>query len=106
MQSIDVQKDSFKAHLFKEKNFEVCKEDRGFHVGDLVKLREVNLDETTTGRSIVAVITYISDTKQKNGNVVINTSNIGLGDVDTSLSVKEWLCLLDNHMGKLYEWKD
>ncbi|WPC19449.1 DUF3850 domain-containing protein [Pediococcus inopinatus] len=66
----------FAAQLIGTKNFEIRKNDRDYKVGDYVCLSEWDKDEEEyTGRSILTVITYITDYKQRDGYVVFGKNN-------------------------------
>lgn len=64
----------FRAQLIGLKNFEIRKDDheKSFDVGDVIRLGEWK-DSKYTGRSVVRVITYITNYEQKPGYVVLGT---------------------------------
>lgn len=54
------------------KTFEIRKNDRGFKVGDRLRLREYNpAGDSYSGTSVYADITYITDYAQQPGYVVM-----------------------------------
>lgn len=56
-----------------KKNFEIRFNDRQFHVGDYIRLKEYNPDtKHYTGRSVDGLITYITKFNQKKGYVVFS----------------------------------
>ena len=59
----------FQAVSIGDKTFKKRKNDRDFHVGDYLILKEWN--DGYTGREITAEITYITDYEQKDGYVVM-----------------------------------
>lgn len=62
----------FKAVWDSKKKFEIRRNDRHFHVGDGLLLREITpLSEQYTGREIRATVEYITDFGQKKGFVVL-----------------------------------
>lgn len=60
----------FAAVVEGRKTFEIRKNDRGFHEGDLVVLREWT-GKKFTGQAVSKQITYITDFEQKPGFVVM-----------------------------------
>lgn len=63
----------FQAIWDRKKTFEIRKDDRGFEVGDVVRLRETISTEGDvgyTGRTIFATISYLTSYEQKPGYVV------------------------------------
>ena len=52
-----------------KKNFEIRINDRDYKVGDIVKLREYNMDHYT-GREVTRKITYITNFMQQNNYIV------------------------------------
>lgn len=60
----------FAAVLSGRKTFEIRKNDRRFHEGDLIVLREWNGKEFT-GKVVSKKITYITNYEQKDGFVVM-----------------------------------
>jgi len=59
------------------KTFEIRKNDRNFQVGDEVKLREYVVEhDTYTGRSIIGVVTYLTDYQQQPGYVVFSLQDL------------------------------
>ncbi|MGA5592387.1 ASCH/PUA domain-containing protein [Enterococcus mundtii] len=59
----------FQAVSIGDKTFEIRKNDRDFKVGDNIALSEYE-DGQYTGRSILVVITYITDYEQKDDYIV------------------------------------
>ena len=75
----------FEEVLKGNKNFEIRKNDRDFHKGDTLVLRELkNSDEEYTGRQIVADVTFITTYGQAPGFVVmgIKVTNLDAGETD------------------------
>lgn len=62
-----------------KKTFEIRKDDRGFEVGDVVRLRETTTTEDNpgyTGRTIFAVVSYLTTYEQQPGYVVFSLSQM------------------------------
>lgn len=71
----------FKKVITGEKPFEIRKNDRGFQVGDVLLLREIEpthsgTNEPYTGRKKAVEVTYMTDYAQKDGYVVMGISLI------------------------------
>lgn len=49
----------FRPLLDRKKNFEIRKNDRGFRVGDWLKLREIYENGRYSGREVLREITYV-----------------------------------------------
>ena len=65
-----------------KKTFEIRKNDRDFHVGDKLLLREYDHGKKEyTGNQLTATITYITDFAQKDGYAVL-----GLNDISEQIS--------------------
>lgn len=65
----------FEAVKSVRKRFEIRKNDRDYTVGDLLYLREWNVDGFT-GYSYKAEVTYITDYEQKDGYVVMGIEGL------------------------------
>lgn len=69
---LKIQPKYFNAVLMGTKNFEIRKNDRDYHVGDRLWLRE-QTDGKFTGRKLTVYVTYITDYQQRDGYVVLGT---------------------------------
>lgn len=59
------------------KTFEIRKNDRNFHLGDKLILREYDRHKQNyTGRQLTAKVTYITDFAQRDGYVVLALRHI------------------------------
>lgn len=68
----------FQACWVGDKSFEIRLNDRDFKERDEITLEEYNpTDEDYTGRSIDAVIMYLTNFEQKDGYVVFNFRELG-----------------------------
>lgn len=81
---LKIRSEYFAAVCKRKKTFEVRKNDRPYHVGDLVGLNEVDFRNGTryTGRAIVARITYILNGYPellKDGTVILGIEVVGPG---------------------------
>lgn len=64
----------FQMQLESKKNFEIRKNDRNYHVGDLLILKEYDpRTRRLSGRYMIVEITYITNYMQKDGYVVLGT---------------------------------
>lgn len=64
----------FQMQLESKKNFEIRKNDRNYHVGDLLILKEYDPEtKRFSGRYMGVKVTYITDYKQRDGYVVLGT---------------------------------
>ncbi|WP_348922155.1 DUF3850 domain-containing protein [Enterococcus rotai] len=70
----------FEASLEGIKPFEIRKNDRGYEVGDFVRLREFDGGKLT-GREIVGEITYLTDYEQKEDYIVFGYERVALVNV-------------------------
>jgi len=76
--SLKIIKEYFILILSGKKTFEIRKDDRGYEVGDLLRLNEWLYEKKTyTGRHTLKQVLYISDYAQRDGYVVMS-----LGDVE------------------------
>jgi hypothetical protein len=67
---IKIDIEHFGAIIGGRKTFEISKNDRGYKVADVVRMRELNAQGILTGRSAIVQITYITDYVQREGYVV------------------------------------
>lgn len=65
----------FEQQILGLKNFEIRKNDRGYQIGQYLKLREWT-GKRYTGRTCLVVITSITDFKQQKGYVVLGTKSL------------------------------
>lgn len=62
------------------KRFEIRKDDRGFKVGDTLRLLEFDPEtKAYSGRSCEVCVTYLTDYEQANGRVVMSIEPANLG---------------------------
>ncbi|WP_461213856.1 DUF3850 domain-containing protein [Lacticaseibacillus sp. GG6-2] len=66
----------FDAQIRGNKNFEIRKNDRNYHTGDYLTLREWD-GENYTGRWLQVYVTYITTYAQVPGVVVLGTAPVG-----------------------------
>ena len=73
---LKIQSQYFKNVVNGTKKFEIRKNDRGFKVGDEVRLYEIDEQSEYTGGVIAKKITFITDYEQKNGFVVFSLEDV------------------------------
>lgn len=66
----------FEDILNNSKKFEIRNNDRGFSVGDIVILKEIDSKRNYTDRKISVKIIYITDYEQKEGYIVFGFERI------------------------------
>lgn len=110
---LKIDQEYFKAVKDGRKKFEIRKNDRDYHVGDLLVLREYNPNcRSYTDESIKVEITYLTDYAQRNDHVVLGIEVIQEGEELTEIKkvvipkfVSEWLGInkLSSDLIQLYE---
>jgi hypothetical protein len=76
------------------KPFEIRKDDRGFHVGDVLHLREWNpVTKEYTGQSIRRRVAYLTDYGQQDGHVVMGLSQPAPSDPLAANDGKGEVCI-------------
>ncbi|WP_225428333.1 ASCH/PUA domain-containing protein [Levilactobacillus enshiensis] len=69
---LKIQPEYFREVFLGNKTFEIRKNDRGFHVGDTLILKEFSPENRFyTGRALARKITYMTEFQQKTGYVVL-----------------------------------
>lgn len=66
----------FEAVASGEKNFEIRRNDRGYARGDVLRLREYNVDTGYTGRLLTREVTYMTDYGQVEDYVVLGLKDV------------------------------
>lgn len=83
---LKIDQEYFKAVKDGRKKFEIRKDDRDYHVGDLLVLREYNPNcRSYTDESIKVEITYLTDYAQRNDHVVLGIEVIQEGEALTEI---------------------
>lgn len=83
---LKIDQEYFKAVKDGRKKFEIRKNDRDYHVGDLLVLREYNPNcRSYTDESIKVEITYLTDYAQRNDHVVLGIKVIQEGEELTEI---------------------
>lgn len=93
--ALKIETNYFKDIIYGNKNFEVRKNDRDFHVDDYIALNELSVTrEEYTGRSILVKVTSIVDDERfcKEGFIIMGLEKCsisGNGDIGTVLDGEE-----------------
>jgi len=81
----------FEEIISENKTFEIREDDRGYEVGDYLKLIEIEVDEENpdhpikhTGRKAAVKVTYITDFKQQKNHVVMGIKKASLEGVKSA----------------------